>query len=69
MRANQIKTVLGAVTFFALAFTQVTFVAQAELDGREIPDGLKVVRAHIDQCRCCKPRYRALIDGLGEILP
>ena len=29
MRANQIKTVLGAFTFFALAFTQVTFVAQA----------------------------------------
>ena len=43
--------------------------AQAELDGREIPDGLKVVRAHIDQCRCCEPRYRALIDGLEEILP
>ena len=43
--------------------------AQAELDGREIPDGLKVVRAHIDQCRCCKAEYRALIDGLEEILP
>ena len=37
--------------------------AQAELDGREIPDGLKVVRAHIDQCRCCKAEYRALMNG------
>jgi len=43
--------------------------AQAELDGVEIPDGLEVVRAHIDQCRCCRAEYQALIDGLRELLP
>ena len=43
--------------------------AQAELNGVEIPDSLEVVRAHIDQCRCCRAEYQALIDGLRELLP
>ena len=43
--------------------------AQAELDGVEISDSLAVVRAHLDQCRCCRAEYKALIEGLREILP
>ena len=42
--------------------------AQAELDGREVPDGLEAVRAHLDQCQCCRAEYEALMAGLREIV-
>lgn len=41
--------------------------AQAELDGIDVPEALEVVRTHIEQCKCCKDEYQALMSALREI--
>lgn len=41
--------------------------AQAELDGTTIPKALECVRIHIDQCKCCKDEYQALMVALREV--
>lgn len=41
--------------------------AQAELDGTTIPDALECVRVHLEQCKCCKDEYEALMIALREI--
>jgi hypothetical protein len=42
-------------------------LAQAELDGREIPKALELVRIHLEQCKCCRDEYDALLTALREI--
>ena len=41
--------------------------AQAELDGTTIPRALECVRIHIEQCKCCKDEYEALMIALREV--
>ncbi len=41
--------------------------AQADLDGAEMPEALEAVRVHLEQCKCCKDEYEALIIALREI--
>ncbi len=41
--------------------------AQAELDGTTIPRALECVRIHIEQCKCCKDEYVALMIALREV--
>lgn len=41
--------------------------AQAELDGRSIPESLRVVRDHLEQCKCCRDEYAALLAALHAI--
>ncbi len=41
--------------------------AQAELDGIDVPEALESVRVHLEQCKCCKDEYEALIIALREI--
>ncbi len=41
--------------------------AQAELDGIAIPKALDGVRVHIEQCKCCKDEYEALMIALREV--
>jgi hypothetical protein len=41
--------------------------AQAELEGRDVPEGLEVVRVHLEQCKCCRDEYNALLTALREI--
>ena len=48
-------------------FARVAEFAEAELANREIPDALKAVQTHVQQCTCCKDEYNALLDGLREI--
>ena len=42
-------------------------LAQAELDGREIPQALELVQIHLEQCKCCRDEYDALLTALREI--
>jgi hypothetical protein len=42
-------------------------LAQAELDGREIPQTLELVQIHLQQCKCCRDEYDALLTALREI--
>lgn len=41
--------------------------AQAELDGTMIPKTLECVRTHLEQCKCCKDEYEALMIALREV--
>ncbi len=41
--------------------------AQAELDGTSIPQALESVRTHIEQCKCCRDEYEALMIALREV--
>jgi hypothetical protein len=41
--------------------------AQAELEGRDVPEALEVVRVHLEQCKCCRDEYDALLTALREI--
>jgi hypothetical protein len=41
--------------------------AQAELDGTVIPDALETVKVHLEQCKCCKDEYEALMIALREV--
>jgi uncharacterized protein with PIN domain len=41
--------------------------AQAELDGKSVPESLKVVEEHMTQCKCCRDEYSALMTALREI--
>jgi hypothetical protein len=42
-------------------------LAQAELDGREVPKALEMVQIHLEQCKCCRDEYDALLTALREI--
>ncbi len=41
--------------------------AQAELDGTTIPKALECVQIHLEQCKCCKDEYEALMIALREV--
>ena len=41
--------------------------AQAELDNTLIPKPLEAVRIHLEQCKCCKDEYEALMIALREV--
>lgn len=41
--------------------------AQAELDGSMLPTALECVRTHLEQCKCCKDEYEALMIALREV--
>lgn len=41
--------------------------AQAELDDTVMPDTMEVVRIHLEQCKCCKDEYEALMIALREV--
>ena len=42
-------------------------LAQAELEGREVPQALELVQIHLEQCKCCRDEYDALLTALREI--
>ncbi|MFO1001304.1 MAG: hypothetical protein U0936_13245 [Planctomycetaceae bacterium] len=42
-------------------------LAQAELDGLEIPHALEMVQIHLEQCTCCRDEYDALLTALREV--
>ena len=48
-------------------FDHMSQFAEAELLNREIPDALKAIEKHLDQCPCCQDEYNALLEGLRAI--
>lgn len=41
--------------------------AEMALEGREIPEGMKVIQTHLEQCPCCKDEYEGLLEALREL--
>ena len=48
-------------------FDHMSQFAEAELLNREIPEALRAIEKHLDQCPCCQDEYNALLEGLREI--
>ncbi len=48
-------------------FAQVSEFADTVLMNKEIPEALKSVENHLQQCMCCKDEFAALLDGLREM--
>jgi len=48
-------------------FGQIGEYAEIALEGRELPEGMKVIQRHLEQCPCCKGEYEALLDALSEL--
>lgn len=42
-------------------------LAQAELEGRGVPEGMELVQSHLEQCACCRDEYDALLTALREV--
>lgn len=48
-------------------FEYLAEFAEAELASREIPEALKAVEIHLQQCMCCQDEYRALLEALRAL--
>ena len=48
-------------------FSQLAEFAELELTQREIPDALRAVEMHLEQCVCCQDEYSALLEGLRAL--
>lgn len=48
-------------------FKHIAEFAEIELAGSEVPDALKAIQRHLEQCPCCKDEFNALIAGLNAL--
>lgn len=48
-------------------FNHMAEFVEAELVCREIPDALRAVQIHLEQCACCKDEHDALLEGLRNL--
>ena len=74
LNKEQIQTLVGLIVTTEPdhvscddCFGQIGEFAEMALDGRELPEGMKVIQTHLEQCPCCKGEYEALLDALREI--
>lgn len=42
-------------------------LAQADIDGLPLSEHLTAVREHLDNCKCCRDEYAALLTALRAI--
>ena len=48
-------------------FVQLAEFADLHLAGQELPDAMRVVERHLQQCLCCKDEYNALLKALRAV--
>ena len=48
-------------------FEMLAEFAETELATREVPDALRAVQTHLEQCACCQAEYDLLRKALREI--
>lgn len=46
---------------------QIGEFAELALGGRELTEGMEIIKRHLEQCPCCKQEYEALLDALREV--
>ena len=46
---------------------KISEFADANLVNTEIPEALKAVQRHLEQCPCCQDEFKALSEALNEI--
>jgi antitoxin component HigA of HigAB toxin-antitoxin module len=47
--------------------TQVAEFAELHLASRDIPEAMRAVQVHLEQCACCQDELNALLKGLSAI--
>ena len=48
-------------------FEQLSEFAEAKLLSKEIPEAVRAVEVHLQQCACCQDEYNALLEGLRAL--
>ncbi len=48
-------------------FGQIAEFAEFHLSHKEIPEAMKSIEMHLQQCLCCKDEFNALLKGLQAI--
>lgn len=48
-------------------FNDIAQFAEANLAGAEVPEALKLVERHLQQCPCCKDEFQALRNALATM--
>ena len=48
-------------------FDRLAEFAESKLDGKAVPEALREIEIHIEQCPCCRVELDALLDGLREL--
>ena len=46
---------------------QLAEFADIHLSTKEVPEAMKVIQRHLEQCLCCKDEFNALLKGLEAI--
>lgn len=71
---DQISNLLGMVTSSESdemacddCFVKVGEFAELHLASKPVPDAMKAVQIHLEQCLCCKDEFDALLKALSAI--
>ena len=48
-------------------FAHLAEFAELQLARKEVPDALKAVEAHLQQCQCCQAEFEALMEALRSL--
>lgn len=71
---EQINTLIGMIDSVETddldcdgCFGKMAEFAELHLACREVPEALKAVEKHMQQCACCKDEFKALMNGLKAI--
>ncbi|MCU0707705.1 MAG: hypothetical protein MUF23_05390 [Pirellula sp.] len=48
-------------------FGQVAEFAEMQLSQQGVPEGMRAIERHLQQCPCCRDEYHALLEGMRAI--
>ena len=48
-------------------FSKIHEFAEIHLSAKEVPEAMKVVKSHLEQCLCCQDEFNALLKGLKAL--
>jgi len=49
-------------------FGRVAEYAEFQLARQPLPEAFRSIEAHLRQCPCCRDEYRALLEGMSELV-
>ena len=68
---NNLLAMVGSIESDELdcdgCFGRIAEFADFHLSQQEVPDAMKAVETHLQQCLCCKDEFNALLKGLQAI--
>lgn len=74
LSTEQISGLLGMITSVESdeldcdgCFGRIAEFAEYHLSKQDLPDAMRAVETHLQQCLCCKDEFNALLKGLQAI--